>query len=129
MEMNDNQKKPDTERDTTYLGKLGGARPGAGRKPGSTNKLSGQAILESIEKTVGIPYADQLAANYLDTIINNDTALRHQYDKLFLSKVVADKVEVDLTSTEDLVAVKAQAFADALAAIQTHQTTKSDGNK
>lgn len=124
--MNDNQ---NSNRDTTYLGKLGGARPGAGRKPGSTVKLSGQAILASLENSLGKPYAEQLAENYMDTIVNDDTSLRHQYDKLILSKVVADKVEVDLTTSEELISAKAEAFAEALAAIQARQTPGSEGNK
>jgi hypothetical protein len=41
----------------------------------------------------------------------------HQYDKLFLSKVVADKVEVDMRVTEDVLESKKQAFIAAMNAM------------
>lgn len=99
----------------TQKKKVGGARPGAGRPAGSKNKISGQQILDEIEQHLGVPYAQQLVANYVDTINSNDTNLRFQYDKLILGKVVADKAEIELTESEDMIESKRQAFADAIA--------------
>lgn len=95
----------------------GGARPGAGRKPGSTNKISAQAIIDSLETHLGIPYEDQLALNYLDALQQNDRTLRASYDRLFLGKIVADKVDVTVTESADALATKQAAFAEAIAQI------------
>lgn len=81
--------------------KNGGARPGAGRPAGSLNKLSGQALLEALEDTLGVPYAVQLANNYLNAL-STDRHLAAKYDQLFLNKVVADKV--DITSNGNTIA-------------------------
>ena len=69
---------------------------GGGRVKGSTNKLSAKDILESLDRTLGRPYAEQLADNYRAALLEQDTQLVKEYDRLFLSKVIADKV--DLTS-------------------------------
>ena len=70
----------------------GGIREGAGRPKGSTNKISAQGILEALEHHLGVPYVDQLAMNYLDALQQGDRNIRAAYDRLFLGKVVADKV-------------------------------------
>lgn len=95
----------------------GGARPGSGRKPGTTNKISAQAIIDSLEHHLGVSYADQLALNYLDALAHHDRTLRASYDRLFLGKIVADKIEVDTNETADSIAAKRQAFAEAIAQI------------
>lgn len=95
----------------------GGARPNAGRQKGSTNKLSGQKILDSLEEALGVDYATQLAVNYTQAHANQDKDLVLQYDKLFLSKVVADKVEVDIVQSEELIEAKKAAFTEALTAM------------
>jgi hypothetical protein len=74
--------------------KMGGARPGAGRPKGSLNKISGGDILDSLENVLGIPYAEQLALNYRDALYSGDVNLKEKYDRLILSKVVADKVDI-----------------------------------
>ena len=89
LELNKIQKKP---------GKNGGARPGAGRKKGTTNKISGQSILEAVKKETGKNFETLLAKGYHDSILHNDKQTRLQYEKMFLSKVVADKSEIDMTS-------------------------------
>lgn len=93
----------------------GGARPGAGRKPGTTNKISAQAIIDSLEHHLGVPYADQLAMNYLDALAQNDRTLRASYDRLFLGKIVADKVEIGVDESLDALAAKQAIFAEAIA--------------
>jgi hypothetical protein len=71
----------------------GGVRPGAGRKPGSTQKLLAKDLLDALEHTLGVPYEVQLANNYLNAL-STDRGLVAQYDKIFLQKVIADKVDI-----------------------------------
>lgn len=78
--------------------KNGGARPGAGRKKGTTNKISGSTILDAVKKQTGKNFETLLAQGYHDAIMANDKPTRLQYEKMFLSKVVADKTEMDITS-------------------------------
>jgi hypothetical protein len=54
--------------------------------------------LASIESHTGEPLEDLLAQGYYESIVNRDKQTRLQYEKMFLSKVVADKVEVDHTT-------------------------------
>lgn len=100
----------------------GGARPNAGRKQGGTNKLTGATILEQVQLQLGRPYEEQLVNNYMNCLANQDLTMIHQYDKLFLSKVVADKVEVDMRVTEDVLEAKKQAFIDAMNAMAAKDT-------
>ena len=93
----------------------GGARPGSGRKPGTTNKISAQTLLASIESHTGEPLEDLLAQGYYESIINRDKQTRLQYEKMFLSKVVADRVSMDITEHTDILEAKKAAFADAVA--------------
>lgn len=74
--------------------KIGGARPGAGRPAGSLNKISAKSILDSIEKETGHDFVDLLAQGYHKSILEDDKNTRLQYEKMFLSKVVADKVDI-----------------------------------
>ena len=78
-------------------GKNGGARPGAGRKKGSKQKLSAQTILHEIAK-IDKPFAIGLAEDYHNARMSGDTHLVVKYQQLILSKVVADKVDVDHTT-------------------------------
>lgn len=107
------------ESDKPKISSRGGARPNSGRPAGSTNKISAQAILDSLEHHLGVPYADQLARNYLDALAHHDRNLRASYDRLFLSKVVADKIDIDVTESIDAIAAKSQLFAAAIAQITT----------
>lgn len=92
----------------------GGARPGAGRPKGTTNKISGAEILASIQLQTGEDFGTLLAQGYAEAIENNDRNTRLQYEKMFLSKVVADKVEIDLNENQTILEMKNQAFADAI---------------
>lgn len=76
----------------------GGARPGAGRPPGSLSKISAKLLLESIDERCGKPFAEQLAINYTRAIEENNNMLVAKYDQMFLDKLVADKSQVDITS-------------------------------
>lgn len=93
----------------------GGARPGSGRKPGTTNKISAQSLLASIESHTGEPLEDLLAQGYYESIVNRDKQTRLQYEKMFLSKVVADRVNMEITENSDLIEAKRAAFDEAIA--------------
>ena len=103
--------------DKIKISSRGGTRIGAGRPKGQTNKISGATILESIEKYAGEKFEDLLAQGYWDSITQQDKQTRLQYEKMFLSKVVADKVEVDMRVTEDVLESKKQAFIAAMNAM------------
>jgi hypothetical protein len=77
---------------------MGGLRPGAGRKKGSTSKLSGETILKAVQKQCGKPFETLLAEGYHLTILAGDMPARQNYEKMILSKVVADKHEIDHTT-------------------------------
>jgi len=75
--------------------KFGGAQLGAGRKPGTTNKLSAVTILNEIEaKSNGLPYETILANDFLAARFSGDEMLIHKWHQLILSKVIADKVDI-----------------------------------
>lgn len=93
----------------------GGYRPGSGRKPGTTNKISAQSLLEAIEVHSGERFEDLLAQGYYESVINRDKQTRIQYEKMFLGKVVADRVSMDVTENAELLEAKKTAFADAIA--------------
>jgi hypothetical protein len=104
-------------------GKNGGARPGAGRPKGSTNKITMDNLLQSLDHHLGRSYAEQIAINYTTAIDRADWSGVRDYDRVLLGKVVADKLEVETTTTEDAVQAKATAFAEALVAL-THSNAK-----
>ena len=79
-------------------GKKGGPRPNSGRKAGTTNKISGASILDAVKKQTGKNFEILLAQGYHESILHTDKQTRLQYEKMFLSKVVADKSEIDMTS-------------------------------
>ena len=78
--------------------KRGGRKPGSGRPKGSTSKLSGAKLLDQIELTCGKPFEELIAEGYLLTIMAADMPARQNYEKMILSKVVADKHEIDHTT-------------------------------
>lgn len=76
----------------------GGTQPGSGRPKGATNKITGERILLEISKQLGKPFEQCLAEGYHASIIACDMTARIQYEKMILSKVVADKHELDVHS-------------------------------
>ena len=95
----------------------GGARPGAGRPVGSTNKIRIEELMTTIHATAGRPYGELLAQNYVEAIRREDWNGVRDYDKAFMNKMIADKTEVTTIDSGDAVAQKQAAFAAALAAI------------
>jgi hypothetical protein len=77
--------------------KRGGARPGGGRKKGSTQKLSSQTILAAIEQ-IDKPFAEGFAEDYHAARMGADKHLLQKYQSMILNKVVADKQELDVTT-------------------------------
>ena len=93
----------------------GGARPGSGRPKGSTTKVSLDDLMANIELAAGQSYGHLLAHNYVGAIARSDWNGVRDYDKAFMNKLIAEKVEIDVNSTEDVVATKQAAFTAALA--------------
>jgi hypothetical protein len=75
----------------------GGARPGAGRKVGSTVKLSAADVLAEIAKQ-DVPFAVGLAQDYIRARQSGDMNVIQRYQQMLLAKVIADKTETDITS-------------------------------
>ncbi len=92
----------------------GGARVGSGRPKGSTTKVTIESLMSSIELAAGQNYAEILAQNYVGAISRSDWAGVRDYDRAFMNKMIAERVEVDMNQSEDAVAAKAAAFAQAI---------------
>lgn len=90
--------KPKRRSYTKKASSRGGARAGSGRPKGSTNKITLDSLVQSIDSTVGMSFEQRLALNYKDAIDRQDWLTVKDYDKAFLSKIVADKQEMDITS-------------------------------
>jgi hypothetical protein len=95
----------------------GGARKGGGRPKGSTTKIKIEDLMENIEKIAGKSYSELLSLNYVGAIQRCDWNGVRDYDKAFMNKMIAEKVEVDVTHSEDVLAQKQAAFAQAIAQI------------
>jgi len=96
----------------------GGARPGGGRPKGSTTKIKIEDLMEKIELQSGQTYAELLATNYVSAIQRNDWNGVRDYDKAFMNKMIAEKVDIDVKEGDDAIAAKSAAFAAALATMQ-----------
>jgi hypothetical protein len=92
----------------------GGARPGAGRPRGSTTKVTLDDLLKNIELVTGKTYGEILAHNYAGAMSRSDWNGVRDYDKAFMNKLLADKTEVTTIDSEDAVAEKQAAFAEAI---------------
>ena len=103
----------------------GGARPGSGRKPGSTTKITVESLMTEIELQAGRTYSEVLAHNYVGAISRSDWNGVRDYDKAFMNKLIAERLEVAVDSTEDAIAARQAAFAAALARLnEVAQDTK-----
>jgi hypothetical protein len=95
----------------------GGARPGGGRPKGSTTKIKIEDLMAQIELQSGETYDQLLARNYVLAIHREDWGGVRDYDKAFMNKMIADRSEVTIQESEDAVATKQAAFAQAIAQI------------
>jgi hypothetical protein len=111
------EKQTDQPKARKKASSRGGPRKGAGRPKGSTNKIKIEDLMATIEVIAGRPYGDLLAQNYVDAINRSDWNGVRDYDKAFMNKMIAEKVEVDVGHTEDVLQAKQAAFAQAIAAI------------
>ena len=76
----------------------GGARKNSGRKKGATQKLSGISIMNDILQVTGKPFGQLIAEHYHQAALMGDWHAVRDYEKFILSKVIADKTAVDVTS-------------------------------
>jgi hypothetical protein len=76
----------------------GGKRPGAGRKKGSTQKLSGVDLLVAIHKATGKPFSQNVAEHYNRAVQAKEWSEVRDYEKFIIAKVISDTKEVDVTS-------------------------------
>ena len=113
-------KKSDQPKKRVYTKKAptrGGARAGSGRPKGSTTKVRLEDLMLNIELETGKSYGELLAHNYAMAITRSDWNGVRDYDKAFMNKMLADKTEVTTVETDDAVAQKQRAFAEAIAQI------------
>ena len=75
----------------------GGKRKNSGRKHGQIQKLSAVQLLKEIAK-IDKPFAIGLAEDYHNARMSGDKQLIVKYQQIILSKVIADKVDVDHTT-------------------------------
>jgi hypothetical protein len=69
-----------------------------GRPVGGKNTVTSDKILHQIALQTGKPFPQLLAEGYHASIIACDFTARLAYEKLILSKVIADKHEMDIHS-------------------------------
>ena len=113
MTENESNKQIDSRYSVKSPGR-GGVRPGAGRPKGSSNKISIEDLIDSIETRSGMSYTDQIASNYVSAIQREDWSRVENYDRALLNKIVADKSEVLVESNDDIMDTKRTAFLAAM---------------
>ena len=104
----------------------GGARAGAGRPRGSTDRVTVAGLLDAIDISAGRPYMDLLAEDFVHARAN-DRHLAQKYHNLILNKVAASLTAVEVTDSQEALDTKRAAFAAALTeltGIPTNQDTK-----
>jgi len=104
-----------TTKEKTKISSRGGARAGAGRPKGSTAMITAATLIQAIESKNNKPFEELLAEGYYNTIQERNNKMRLEYERMFLGKVVSDKVQMDLTESDDVIEAKQAAFAAALA--------------
>jgi hypothetical protein len=102
------------EKDSNEKGH-GGARPGAGRPKGTSNRLTAKEILDTAETMLGKPFVVSLLEGYIDTINSGDARNRVTYEKIILDKTATTIIEAEITDGKDAIEAKQAAFAEALA--------------
>ena len=103
----------------------GGARAGAGRPKGSTERVSVDQILATLEQYSGHTYAELLARDFTEAHMAADRNVILKYHNLILNKVAPSLNAIEVTESNDAVAAKALAFQEALAKlVSLDQSTK-----
>ena len=94
----------------------GGPRPGSGRPKGSKDAVTVRGLLEALElQNPTQSYEEILVEDFNRARQGSDTALVLKYHNLILNKIMSTKLSVDINESEDSLAAKREAFADALA--------------
>jgi len=94
----------------------GGARANAGRKAGTTNKLTVDKLLEQVrQRTNGQDYEELLVEDFMSARYGDDKSLVLKYHNLILNKVMDSLAKIEVTESDDAVEAKKIAFAEALA--------------
>lgn len=93
----------------------GGARPGAGRPKGTTNRLTAREILDTAETMLGKTLIVSILEGYKQAIESNDSRERVVYEKFLLDKTTSNIVEAEVTTVTNDLEAKQLAFQEALA--------------
>lgn len=80
--------------------------PGPGRPKGSSNKMTATSLLESIHLVTGKEFHVLVAEAYNKTILENQSGLRLQYEKMIIQKVMCDPKPEPNASEEEQMANK-----------------------
>jgi hypothetical protein len=103
----------------------GGAREGAGRRKGTTDRVTIAGLLEAVQnKANGKCYMEQLAEDFQAARVAKDTNLTMKYHNLILNKVAATLTNLEVTDSTEAVANKEAAFLKAIDLIQTVAKSK-----
>jgi hypothetical protein len=106
----------------------GGPRPGSGRKPGSTQKLTARDLLAQCELTVGKSFAVSLMEGYRDAILAGDTKNRVTYEKIIVDKVATTMMDIEVEDNSSVVDGKRTAFLEAVNSIININKSKDDAD-
>jgi len=104
------------EKDINKKSVRGGAREGAGRKPGSKNKINKatvQTVIEKLYQQAGQFYEDMLIEDFVKARQNN-AGLAYKYHQLLVNKILPDLSHVELADSADTIDQKREAFEAAL---------------
>lgn len=106
-------------------GKNGGARPGAGRPPGSKSHITVEGLLAQVQQqSNGQDYEALLIQDFLAARYSDDKQLLLKYHNLILNKVMNSLAKIEVTDSADAVEAKKLAFADALAKLAGVENAK-----
>lgn len=83
---------------------VGGARPGSGRKPGTTNKVTALMIMDEMYAQTGMHFEEVLISELIKAQNSGDARLVKEYLQFISNKVIADKLETDITSNGQTIA-------------------------
>ena len=75
----------------------GGARAGAGRPPGSIQKVSWRQLIDQFETAMGHSVAVTIVENYIAARTRGDWTIVARYDGLILNKLAPDLFQVEVT--------------------------------
>ena len=119
-ELNQKKSKPANPATATKakVSSRGGARAGAGRPKGARDRVTVQSLLETLDqRTGGQSYEELLIDDFLSARLSDDKVMIHKYHTLISNKLISTLATVEVTDTQDAVAAKQAAFAQAIAQI------------